>query len=65
MNKKQISSPNRMVYVRRLTAARLRKTPVGLTPFVVFCSATFLRLRGKPAVFLLLQPQKRHIPPKR
>jgi hypothetical protein len=31
---------NRTVTVRRLTAARLRKTPVGLAPFVVFCSAT-------------------------
>jgi hypothetical protein len=31
----------------RITALRrlgLLKTPVGLTPFVVFCSATFLRL---------------------
>jgi hypothetical protein len=32
---------NRTVTVHRpVRAARLRKTPVGLAPFVVFCSAT-------------------------
>ena len=30
------TSHNRTVYVRRLWAARLRKTAVGLTPFVRF-----------------------------
>jgi uncharacterized protein YbcV (DUF1398 family) len=39
--KQNTTSPNRTVTVRRLSAARLHKTPVGLTPFVVFCSATF------------------------
>jgi hypothetical protein len=34
-------TPNRTVTVRRpVRAARLRKTPVGLAPFVVFYSAT-------------------------
>jgi hypothetical protein len=32
---------NRTVTVRRLSAARLRKTAVGLTPFMRFFSATF------------------------
>jgi hypothetical protein len=31
---------NKRLTLRRLTAARLRKTPVELAPFVVFCSAT-------------------------
>jgi hypothetical protein len=37
----QKQNRNRTVTVRRpVRAARLRKTPVGLAPFVAFCSAT-------------------------
>jgi hypothetical protein len=38
--KTDFTAHNRAVTVRRLTAARLRKTAVGLTPFVRFFSAT-------------------------
>ena len=40
----KFNSFNKAVKVRRLTAARLHKNVFGLTPFVHFCSATFLRL---------------------
>jgi hypothetical protein len=49
---------NRTVTVRRLTAARLRKTPVGLAPFVVFCSATFFCARKNASHFSLSGAKK-------
>jgi hypothetical protein len=56
---------NRTVTVRRLTAARLHKTPVGLTPFVVFCSATFFYARKNAPHFYLSGAKKRQLQPKR
>jgi hypothetical protein len=49
----------------RIAACRrlgLRKTAVGLAPFVRFFSATFLRLLER---FAFQQPQKRRIQPER
>jgi len=57
------TSHNRIVYVRRLEAARLRKTPVGLTPFVGF----FLRHIARPrnATHCFKGGGQRHIQPER
>jgi hypothetical protein len=59
--------------IRRLTglykyaakAARLHETPVGLTPFVVFRSATFFCARETASQFLLSGTKKRLIQPER
>jgi hypothetical protein len=65
LNKSKKPAYNRIVNVRRLTAARLRKTPVGLAPFVVFCSATFFCARKNAAHFSLSGAKKRHLQPER
>jgi len=69
MNKEYVvkaqTSPNRSVTVRRLTAARLRKTTVGLAPFVLFCSATFFCARKNASHFSLSGAKKRQLQPKR
>jgi hypothetical protein len=70
LNKKYIikvqPSHNRTVTVRRpVRAARLRKTPVGLTPFVVFCSATFFCARKNATHFSLSGAKKRRLQPER
>jgi hypothetical protein len=62
---KNATSPNRTVTVRRLSAARLHKTPVGLAPFVVFCSATFFCARKNAAHFSLSGEKKRQLQPER
>jgi hypothetical protein len=57
---------NRTVTARRpVRAARLRKTPVGLTPFVVFCSATVFCARKNAAHFSLSGAKKRRLQPER
>ena len=51
-NKKAKSTAhNRSVTVRRLSAARLRKIPVGAAPLCGFCSATFFCARKNAARF--------------
>jgi hypothetical protein len=62
------TAPNRTVTVtvtvrRPVRAARLRKTPVGLTPFVVFCSATVWA--GVVAAQRPITCPNRHIQPER
>ena len=41
------------------------KTPVGLKPFVVFCSSTFFCARETASQFLLSSTKKRRIQPER
>ena len=57
------TSHNRIVYVRRLDAARVRKTPVGLTPFVVFSRTHIARPRN--ATHCFKGGGQRHIQPER
>ena len=54
---------NRIVYVRRLEAARVRKTPVGLAPFVVFSRTHIARPRN--AAHCFKGGGQRHIQPER
>jgi hypothetical protein len=51
--------------LRRLRRLGLRKTPVGASAFVVFCSATFFCARKNAAHFSLSGAKKRHIQPER
>jgi hypothetical protein len=56
--------------LRRLRRLGLRKTAVGcalgaITPFVLFCSATFFCARKNATHFSLSGAKKRHIPPER
>jgi hypothetical protein len=51
--------------LRRLRRLGLRNTPVGLAPFVVYCSATFFCARKNASHFSLSGAKKRHIPPER
>jgi len=59
------ASHNRSVTVRRLSAARLRKTTVGLAPFVLFCSATFFCARKNASHFSSSGAKKRQLQPER
>jgi len=54
---------NRIVYVRRLEAARLRKTPVGASAFVGFSLRHIARPRN--ATHCLKGGGQRHIQPER
>jgi hypothetical protein len=51
--------------LRRLRRLGLRKTAVGLTPFVRFFSATFFCARKNALHFSLSGAKKRHIQPER
>ena len=53
MYKSKKPAHNRTVNVRRLSAARLRKIAVGLTPFVVFFSAKVFCARKMLRIFLI------------
>jgi len=55
---------NRSVSVRRLTAARLRKTSRACA-LLGFCSATFFCAHKNAARFSLSGAKKRHLPPER
>jgi hypothetical protein len=57
--KAKITSHNRIVCVRRLVAARLRKTPVGLTPFVEF-SLRHIPAHRKPTVCFIRRAGTSH-----
>jgi len=50
------------VSVRRLTAARLRNTPIGASPLCGFCSATFFCARKNASHFSLSGAKKRQLP---
>jgi len=52
---------NRSVTVRRLTAARLHNTPVGLMPFVMVCPATFFCARKNALHFSSSGAKKRQL----
>ena len=63
LKKAKITSPNRIVYVRRLEAAKVRKTPVGLAPFVAFSRTHIARPRN--AAHCFKGGGQRHIQPER
>jgi hypothetical protein len=60
-----ITAYNKRFTLRPLRGLGFRKTPVGLTPFVVFCSSTFFCARKNASHFSLSGTKKRHKQPKR
>ena len=58
MLKAKSTAHNRIVCARRLTAAGLQKTAVGLAPFMRFSVATFFCARGNATHCLLIGRKK-------